>query len=123
MGWNNLMTRGATLLHSCEVFDVGGAFAMSSFGSRAMWGVFRVLASFLMLAIGLPHLPELLTLALGWLSPRRVRVGSWKQWICHVIVVLLMLAMVKPYFSMEVLAYCYPHSAPKSLGGAMQWVS
>lgn len=78
MGWNNLMTRGATLLHSREVFDVGGAFATSSFGSRVMRGVFRVLASLLTLAVGLPHLPELLTLALGWSSPCRVCVGSWK---------------------------------------------
>ena len=66
------------LLHSREVFDVGGAFATSLFGSRAMQGVFCVLASFLTLAIGLPHPPELLTLALGWLSPCRVRVSGWK---------------------------------------------
>ena len=43
-----------------------------------MQGDFHVLASFLMLAVGLPHPLELLILALGWSSPRRVRVSGWK---------------------------------------------
>ena len=32
-GWDNITTRDARLPHSCEPFDIGGAFAAFSFGS------------------------------------------------------------------------------------------
>ena len=72
------MMRGATLPHSHEVFDVGGAFAMSSesFGSQAMLGGFPCPCRFLDTGHGLTTFASIIDIGSGLVVSLQ---SSWCQ--------------------------------------------